>query len=118
MRRCLFAIVFAVIVPAASAATSCENLASLTLPDTTITSAQSVAQGAFSAPATGRGRGAVDFKALPAFCRVDATVKPTSDSDIKMEVWLPASGWNGKFEANGNGGWSGSIAPGTLAAGL
>ena len=118
MRRCLFAIVFAVIVPAASAATSCESLASLTLPDTTITAAQSVAQGVFSAPAAGRGRGAVDFKTLPAFCRVDATVKPTSDSDIKMEVWLPASGWNGKFEANGNGGWSGSIAPGTLAAGL
>jgi feruloyl esterase len=35
-----------------------------------------------------------------------------------MELWLPASGWNGKFEANGNGGWTGSINPTALAAGL
>ena len=55
------------------------------------------------------------YKDLPAFCRVAATIKPTSDSDIKMEIWLPASGWNGKLEANGNGGWTGSIAPATLA---
>src|SRR5580704_18967850 len=58
------------------------------------------------------------FKELPAFCRVAATVKPTSDSDIKIELWMPASGWNGKLEANGNGGWSGSISPATLAAGV
>jgi feruloyl esterase len=45
-------------------------------------------------------------------------MKPTADSEIKFELWLPASGWNGKLEANGNGGWTGSIAPATLAAGL
>ena len=72
---------------------SCESLASLVLPHTTITTAQSVA--------------AAD--GLPAYCRVAVTSKPSADSDIKIEVWLPASGWNGKFEAVGNGGWNGTI---------
>ena len=36
--------------------------------------------------------------------------KPTSDSDIKVEVWLPASGWNGNFQGVGNGGWAGVIS--------
>ena len=46
---------------------------------------------------------------LPAFCRVAATLTPSRDSNIKMEVWLPAAGWNGKFMAVGNGGFSGAI---------
>ena len=59
--------------------------------------------------ASGRaaGRGGNPYRTLPAFCRVAATLTPTSDSDIKVEVWLPASGWNGKFQAVGNGGWAG-----------
>ena len=47
-----------------------------------------------------------------------ATLKPTSDSDIKIEVWLPASGWNGKFQAVGNGGFSGAIAYPAMARAL
>jgi feruloyl esterase len=86
------------------AAATCEGLASLTLPNTTITSAQTVGAGELPAPAGRGGRGGANFKDLPAFCRVQATVKPTSDSDIKVEVWLPASGWNGKFEAVPTGG--------------
>ena len=54
--------------------------------------------------------------ALPPFCRVALTSKPTADSDIKIEVWLPASGWNGKFQAVGNGGWAGTIAYRPMAA--
>jgi feruloyl esterase len=49
------------------------------------------------------------FAAAPAFCRVAATLTPTPDSDIKIEVWLPAA-WNGKFQAVGYGGWLGSIS--------
>src|SRR5438093_128410 len=44
----------------------------------------------------GAGRGAATaqlYAALPSFCRVSATLTPSSDSDIKIEVWLPASGW-------------------------
>jgi feruloyl esterase len=46
---------------------------------------------------------------LPVFCRVVGEVKPTKDSDIKFEVWMPTSDWNGKFMGVGNGGWSGEI---------
>src|SRR5438094_3902667 len=99
---------------------SCESVAALTLPNTTVTSAQTVAAGAFTPPAAGRGRGnglpANPYARLPAFCRVAATSRPSSDSDIKIEVWLPASGWNGKFQAVGNGGWAGTISYPALAA--
>jgi feruloyl esterase len=40
---------------------------------------------------------------------VAAEIKPTTDSDIKIEVWMPVSGWNGKLQSTGNGGWSGAI---------
>src|SRR5689334_18153540 len=36
---------------------------------------------------------------LGAHCRIAATLKPSSDSDIAVEVWLPADNWNGKFQA-------------------
>ena len=51
----------------------------------------------------------VSPKSLPAFCRVAATLRPSKDSDIKIEVWLPAEGWNGKFQGVGNGAWVGAI---------
>jgi feruloyl esterase len=90
------------------AAASCESLASLKLADTTITTAESVAAGAFTPPGGRGGRGAAQSD-LPAFCRVAATLKPSSDSDIKIEVWLPASNWNGKLQAVGNGAFNGAI---------
>jgi feruloyl esterase len=105
-------------IDAAPAVTgSCESLTSLTLANAMITTAQAIPAGGFSLPA-GRGGAAAPAADLPAFCRVMATLKPSSDSDIKIEVWLPAGGWNGNFEANGNGGWTGSINPATLAEGL
>src|SRR5205085_6568658 len=83
----------------------------------TVTSAETVAAGQFSLPATGRGAAQQNaaFKQLPGFCRVAATLKPTSDSDIKIEVWLPAHDWNGKFQAVGNGGWAGVISYSAMA---
>ena len=36
-------------------------------------------------------------------------LKPTSDSNINAELWLPTENWNGKFMAVGNGGFGGSI---------
>ena len=102
---------FLMFLVAASTATpafaaTCESLASTALKDATITRAEVVAPGKFSLPDAGRrggGRGNA-YADLPEFCRVAATLAPTSDSDIKIEVWLPASGWNGKFQAVGNGG--------------
>ncbi len=87
---------------------SCESLASVTLQNTTILAAQPVPAGGFSLPATpGKQNNAAAFKDLPAFCRVTASIKPTSDSDIRIEVWMPASGWNGELRGNGNGGLGG-----------
>jgi len=95
-------------------AQTCEKLADLKIANTTITAARSVAAGAFT-PLTGS---ATPYKTLPAFCRVTGVIKPTPDSDIKFEVWMPSSGWNGKFQGIGNGGFAGSISYGGPAGGL
>jgi feruloyl esterase len=106
------------------AATSCESVAAIALPHATVTLATIVDAGAFPAP-PGRGpnAGAV-YKTLPAFCRVAATLKPTGDSDIRIEVWMPAaipgqpSIWNGKLQSVGNGAWAGSISYPAMATAL
>jgi hypothetical protein len=95
----------------ASAKSACESLAALALPNAKISAAQSVAAGAFAgppAPFSGEDMSAF-YKKLPAFCRVAVEAMPTADSDIKIEVWLPASGWNGKLQGMGNGGFAGQI---------
>jgi feruloyl esterase len=84
---------------------SCESLKDLQLPETTITSAETVPAGDFKLPPGGL----VPSMNLPAFCRVKADLKPSSDSLIKIEVWMPLESWNGKFEQLGNGGLAGSI---------
>ena len=89
---------------------TCESLASMNLPQTTITAASTVAAGDFTrpgppAPASDLAR----FQKLPAFCRVQGVIRPSSDSHIEFEVWLPSSGWNGKYLGVGNGGFAGSI---------
>ena len=98
-----------------AAASPCDRLATVAWPSTTITLATAVEAGAFAPPGTAR---ADAFRALPAFCRVAASLKPSQDSDIKMEVWMPASGWNGKFMAVGNGAFSGAIGYAAMATNL
>jgi hypothetical protein len=93
-------------------ATDCNSLSSLALPDTTITIAQSVAAGKFDPPYGG------PVENLPAFCRVAGIIRPTSDSTIRFEVWMPAAGWNGKFLGVGNGGFAGSIGFSSMAGNL
>jgi feruloyl esterase len=94
---------------------SCESLSALALPDAKITAAQLVPAGSFTPPGEQR-RGLEAYQTLPEFCRVSAILTPSSDSDIKVEVWLPTSTWNGKFQAVGNGGWAGTISYSALAA--
>jgi len=90
---------------------ACERLTAAKIPHTTITLAQTVAAGAFNGPPAPNSGTELShlYKSLPPFCRVVAEAKPTSDSDIKLEVWLPVSGWNGKLEGIGAGGFAGSI---------
>ena len=90
---------------------ACERLAQLQVPNATITLAQTTAAGTFSGPPqvfSGRDLSGF-YKSLPAFCRVDVTANPTSDSEIKIALWMPLSGWNGKFQGLGNGGFAGLI---------
>jgi feruloyl esterase len=104
----------------AAAATSCESLAKLALPHASVTLAQAVPAGQLTLPAGAMpsfpGFPPPNFGNLPAICRVAATLKPTSDSDIKIEVWMPASSWNGKLEVVGNGAWAGNIGYRDLAS--
>jgi feruloyl esterase len=84
----------------------------MALPNTTITTAALVPPGAFVPPKPSEiapGQPPPDYTGLPAFCRVAATISPVPDSAINFEVWLPASGWNGKFVGIGNGGFSGQV---------
>ncbi len=99
--------------PTALRAQSCENLAKSAAPTVTITLARTVTSGVFTAAASSE-----TLTGLPAFCRVAATLKPTSDSDIRTEVWLPLAHWNGKLIAVGSGGWGGSISYDAMAVAL
>jgi feruloyl esterase len=93
-----------------AAAASCEDLARVALPNTTITLAQSVAAGAFTPPVPSWASAFMRSTPVPvAFCRVGGNIRPTKDSDIKFEVWLPLTGWSGRYESVGNGGFAGSI---------
>jgi hypothetical protein len=106
---------FATAVPALVAGTflqalfaqrPCESLTELKLAHTSIVSSVLVAEGPFAAS---DGLGNTPPVNVPARCVVKGVVRPTRDSEIKFEVWLPAAGWNGKYEQVGNGGWAGVI---------
>ena len=102
MKMTLLALTACAAIPAA--ARTCEDLARLVLPSATIATAQSVPAGTFTPP---EGKAIPN---LPAFCRVAGVIRPTNDSQIQFEVWMPTSGWNGKFQGIGNGGYAGSIS--------
>src|SRR4051812_3808802 len=122
MARRLAAALIAALIPllaqmattaAAAPGTACDNLAALTIPNVTIRSSTLVAAGPFTPSASATPM------TLPAFCRVEATARPTSDSDIKFEVWIPpVEAWNGKFQGVGNGGYQGSISYAAMATAL
>jgi feruloyl esterase len=96
-------------------ASPCTNLQSLQLEHTTITSATDNTTGAFVVPGSNPPS---TLTGLPAFCRVTATLTPSSDSAIKIEVWLPEITWNGRFLGTGGGGFQGVITYTELASGI
>ena len=64
------------------------------------------------------GHGVPPFSALPAFCRVAATLKPSPSSDIHMEMWMPIVGWNGRFRGTSPNGLGGVINYNAMGVGL
>jgi len=107
-----------------AATASCGDLAGLTLPGAVITLAQTVDAGVLTLPSSAAGAppsaGAAEqpFNAPRAFCRVAATLRPSTDSDIHVEIWMPVTSWNGKFQAVGNGAFNGTIAYGAMITAL
>jgi len=94
-------------------AQSCVALQSQGSPTVAIMATKVIPAGAFKEPGS-----TAQLPNLPTFCRVVGRLEPTKDSDIGIEVWLPITGWNGKFLAVGSGGWGGSIAYGAMADAL
>ena len=107
---------FALLAAAASTA-PCESLRSVPLTQTTIVTAGVVQAGVFvpPAPPAGARQGAPPAQAapppqpIPQHCRVTMVLKPTPDSNINVELWMPTDNWNGKLLVVGNGGFAGSI---------
>lgn len=73
---------------------ACEELNKLKLPAVTITLAEAVSAGEFVAP---EGYYAGDVFNVPAFCRIQGVAKPTAASQIGFEVWMPSTGWTGRY---------------------
>ncbi len=96
----------------AACARTCESLATLSAAKVEVVLAQTVEAGTFAPPGSRDG-----LQQLPAFCRVVVKMKPSADSDVGAEIWLPAN-WNSKLLAVGSGGWGGSIGYGSMADGL
>src|SRR5215467_5125602 len=96
----------------------CEDLATLPLANGHVMAAVAVAPGPFTPPTPSPIQESPLLRDLPAFCRITASLTPTSDSDIRIEVWLPMSGWNGKLQSVGNGAWGGVISYPALGAAL
>ena len=88
----------------ASAAPPCADLTTLALPHATVTSSAMAAAG--------------EFGTLENFCRIAATLKPTEDSEIRIEVWLPAESWNGNLQSVGNGAWGGVFSYSAMSTAL
>ena len=102
-------LVAAVFVTTPVFAATCESIAAFKLPATTITAAKVVAAGAFKPSPPASPAVLKSFETLPAFCRVQGLIQPSSDSHIQFEVWLPMAGWNGKYFGVGNDGLGGTI---------
>jgi feruloyl esterase len=91
-------------------AAPCESLSALKLPHTTIVSVNAVAAGQLKLPPDAAPPNApLDVSTLPSFCRVTAVSRPSADSEIALEVWLPTATWNTQLQPVGNGLWGGSI---------
>jgi len=85
---------------------SCESLVNLQLSHTTITSAAVIAAGPLTVQVPGGQPRSFDVGAR---CEIKAVSRPSTDSEINFVVWLPPSGWNGKYRQEGNGGFAGNI---------
>lgn len=83
---------------------ACSDLTTLTFEGNTVVAAAAEVTTGSIVTATG-----ITLTGLPAFCRVQGVSRPTGDSNIYYEVWLPLDTWNGKFLSSGEGGYVGAL---------
>jgi len=89
------------------AAYDCAGLATFTTADSTVTSTAVVLAGTV-----------ISGSVVPVdMCRVQGVARPSLDSEIKWEVWLPqtAAAWTGRMKVNGTGGYAGATPIARLA---
>src|SRR5688500_11006569 len=88
---------FPCLAATAAAAATCDTLATLALKDAKVTRAELVPAGHFTRtddePAAANA-----YRSLPDFCLGAATLPPSIESDMKIEVWMPATDWNGTVQ--------------------
>ena len=51
----------------------------------------------------------ISVTAAPPHCRVAVVLTPSSDSQVGMDLRMPAADWSRRLRAVGNGGWAGSV---------
>jgi feruloyl esterase len=86
----------------------CESLTALKLDHAAVTSAAMVDAAPLKPPPNAYFK--LPPVTVPQHCEVKGVARPTSDSEINFELWLPAAAaWNGKYIQRGNGGWAGTI---------
>ncbi len=112
-----YSVLFSIFIfsTSASAQQSCESLKNIKIRNVTITSAEKGEPG-YELPAQSGFVNMPPQRINEPFCRIKAVSKPTSDSHIGIEIWLPdPADWNNRFLAVGNPGFIGSIASGGIA---
>ena len=103
-------------MPQASNSSACSGLQSAPIVMVTVGSAELVPRSRFTLPdQSNAGTAAIE---LPEYCRVTALAKPTPESAIEIEVWMPTTDWNGKLLGTGNANFCGGVNPLQMALGL
>ena len=101
-----------------AAPVACASMGQVRLSNGAVLSAEPVPAGAFTPPGANSAVAAAGYASLPPFCRVTLKLTPSADSDVRVEIWLPLSGWNHKIQAAGNGGLGGTLSYPALANAL
>ncbi|HTJ70787.1 MAG TPA: tannase/feruloyl esterase family alpha/beta hydrolase [Actinospica sp.] len=82
---------------------SCAGVAAPSVPGAVV---QSIS-AAYVAAGTDQNPGGTPIPDVPAHCAVSLYLThPGANDHVLVEVWLPTSGWNGRFEGTGGGGYA------------
>lgn len=96
--------------PVRQAATAASSTACAALKGRTFENGTSILESTLVTGGSLKISDTVTASNLAEFCRVQGVSRPSADSDIRFEVWLPpAASWNRKFLSTGEGGFAGQL---------